>query len=270
MRARVDARHSTATRPATSQALARAIPSRATSTWRPAVRVPKRRTPLRFFLLAAAAGLLWLGLTEFECITAIAHVAQALTSDPRSESAAAAPGNHSATSFAIARSNDSFADCVRRLVAHDESGVRRTIQSRYRLTTEDVTDAVREALISVCLEHTERSYSNVSAAFQTAAANRAKDILRRGRFAGCPLNDEIPSCGAMPDDGARLESEWKVIEMAYCAESATTQDALRRWGLGESNASVGASIGMSADEARTLVWNAIARIRKRYSDLCNR
>jgi hypothetical protein len=232
-----------------------------------AIRGAKRRTPLRFFLLAGAVGLLWLGLTAFECITAMARVAHAVASGPHGASATAAPANHSSTSVAIARSNDSFDDCIRRLVGRDEAGVRRTIQSRYRLSTEDVTDAVREALIAVCLEHAQRSYSNVSAAFQTAAANRAKDILRRGRFAACPLDEELPSCGGMPDDGARLESEWKVIEVA---ESATTQQALRRWGLGESYARIGASIGMSADEARTVVWNAIARIRKRHADLCTR
>jgi DNA-directed RNA polymerase specialized sigma24 family protein len=162
-----------------------------------------------------------------------------------------------------------FDGCIGQLMRGEEARAKQSVQQRYRLSPDDAHDLVRDALISVCVQHAEHGYVNLGAALQRAVQNRAiGDWRRNKRYPSCPIDDQVPACDAT-DDGVRFDQEERAVAAAMCrlhpvsrriVKQRITEDA----GFDE----IGREVGVPANEAKNRYDNAIKKLRAELGVAC--
>ncbi len=168
-------------------------------------------------------------------------------------------------------SNGPFDRCLAELDGEEVRNVGVSVARTFRISDDDATDIARDAMLKVCIRHAERPYDRLAAALQQAAMNTAKRSWKRGkRFAECPIDDRLPRCNPWEEPPVRFDSELQLARTALCKESPLDQKIIERRVIDDVDfASVGADVGLTADQARTRYANAMNRVKARTRDgLC--
>jgi DNA-directed RNA polymerase specialized sigma24 family protein len=158
------------------------------------------------------------------------------------------------------------------LLAPHEAAVKSSIRSRYRLSSDDSHDLVRDAMLRVCIRNVNIPVRRPGAALQVAAENAAKDGWRqRRRYGRCPIDEAMPACPVASEPLARFEQELELVEAALCKEDRATERIIRLRAQEDLTFNeIGRQLGLTTDEARTRFHNGIRRVTKRAREQCAR
>lgn len=166
-----------------------------------------------------------------------------------------------ATGFEVIPDNaESIRECLRELHREAED-VQRSLQSKFRVPSQDAYDFTYEALLYVCERHAVRKYPKPGAVLQLAARQEAIDNWRRRKKIDWSFVDfdNLP-CSTSPDE---FEKVAEILQGMRAQEKPETLSVihLHIWD-GLTFAAIDGIMG-TRNAAKDAYWNAMRRTRKR-------